>query len=152
MNATGAKAVACWPEGEAGRAWTRWFVLTPFQSCCRLAISELVFENCVTGRLLASLSSLRLFLPGVEDLLADLPLSLGRQKHQPLSWPGAQQRETWGQAHSLLAKSSVSGVWMCVEFVRRHSDDPAAFSSSGIFIFSPLILGLSSLHCVPFCA
>lgn len=151
VNAAGVKAVACWPEGKAGRAWTRWFVLTPFQSCCWLAISELVLENHVTGRLLASLSSLRLCLPGVEDLLADLPLALGRQKHQPLSWPGAQQRETWGQAHSLLAKSSVSGVWMCVEFVRstlmtQQPSAPVAYS-----FFSP-ILGLPSLHCMPFCA
>lgn len=41
-----------------------------------------------------------------------------------------------GQAHSLLAKSSVSGVWG-VELARRHSDDTAGFSSSGRPIFLP---------------
>lgn len=77
-------------------------------------------ESRVTGWLLALLSSWRLFLPGDEDL-ADLPLAPGRQEHQPLSWPTAkdkpedtQQRETWGQPHSLLAKLSISACGCCV--------------------------------------
>lgn len=97
----------------------------------------------MTGRLVASLSSLRLFLPGNEELLADLSVAQGRQKHRPLSWPGAQRQTgrylaegDLGQAHSLLAKSSVSGVWG-VELARRHSDDTAGFSSSGMPIFLP---------------
>lgn len=41
-----------------------------------------------------------------------------------------------GQAHSLLAKSSVSGVWG-VELARRHSDDTAGISSVACLFFSP---------------
>lgn len=150
MNATtGAKTLPCQPEGNPeglGCADLCWrhsvLLLGAFKKV--LAVSWCL-ESRVTGWLLALLSSWRLFLPGDEDLLANLPLAPGRQKHQPLSWPSAkdkpedtQQKETWGQPYSRLAKLSILGLWMLyLEFTERHSDDPAGFSSSGVLVFFP---------------
>lgn len=103
-------------------------------------------------RQVASLSSLRLFLPGDEELLADL--SWPKKGRSIGHWAGwmledkhedTRQRETWGRhtASWLSLAFRVCGVWNWRGGTLMTQQASAQWHAC----FSPLMLGLPSLQC-----
>lgn len=120
------------------RAWTCWFELSTISGLLLVAFNLPSVSWCLRTAWQAGCSlpwahwsSFFLGPPG--------RFTTGAMKAEAsaIELVGCSAQGDLEQAHSLLAKSSVSGVWVCVWNLRGVTDDPAGFRSSAILIFSP---------------